>query len=84
MYTEKTKYTLEKLGFEEKEHGVFIDSNESKKVVLGGDGLRCYSIDRGFVDENNDYLEMFLNFVPGDEKGDMKLLENLLKRVFFI
>lgn len=84
MYTEKTEYALNKAGFHLKEDGIYLDSTESKKVVLKGDGLYAYTVGRGFVDDSDDYLEMHLNFVPGDRDGDINLLVELLKRVFYL
>jgi hypothetical protein len=86
MYTEKTDYVLAKLGFTEtEESGVYLNENGNAKVVLKGDGLYAYSTARGYVDDySDDYLEMFLNFVPGDESGDMDLLTKLLKKIFHL
>ena len=85
MFTEKTEYTLNKLGFHEKESGIYIHDSETKKIVLKGDGLYAYSIGRGFIiEENDDYLEMYLNFVPGDQVGDINLLVDLIKRAFYL
>lgn len=84
MFTEKTEYALNKVGFFLVEDGTYLDKTETKKVVLKGDGLYAYTVGRGFVDENDDYLEMHLNFIPGDKDGDLNLLIELLKRVFYL
>ena len=85
MYTEKTEYVLNKLGFEETDSGVYINKNETQKIVLKPDGFYAFSIGRGYVDDtSDDYLEMFINFIPGDSEGDMSLLTDLLKRIFHL
>ena len=84
MFTEKTEYALNKAGFFLVEDGTYLDKTETKKVVLKGDGMYAYTVGRGFVDENDDYLEMHLNFIPGDKDGDLNLLLELLKRVFYL
>ena len=85
MFTEKTEYALNKAGFFEKESGIYIDESETRKVALNGDGLYAYTMGRGFItEENDDYLEMHLNFIPGDREGDINLLVDLLNRVFYL
>jgi hypothetical protein len=86
MYTDKTNYVLEKLGFKEtEESGVYLNDNGNSKVVIKADGIYAYSVARGYVDDySDDYLEMFLNFVPGDRSGDMDLLTKLLRKIFHL
>jgi hypothetical protein len=84
MFTEKTEYALNKAGFFLNEDGFYLDKTETRKVALKGDGLYAYTVGKGFVDENDDYLEMHLNFIPGEKDGDLNLLVELLKRVFYL
>jgi hypothetical protein len=75
----KLDKTLAKLGFHATSSSEYSDLKGDKKIVLKGDGIYAYSIDRGFV-EDSDYLEMHLNFIP----DDMKVLTYLIKRIFYI
>lgn len=84
MFTEKTLYTLEKLGFTESSHGVYHNEHGTVKIILSGEGLKGFSVSRGFVDEEDDYLELSLNFIPGDYPGDLIFLEKLLRRTFHL
>jgi hypothetical protein len=71
---------LEDLGFRNQwedvkfPHGEYYNENQSCRVLLKGDGIYAYSIG---TYENDDYLEMHLNFIP-----ERDLLETLLKRDF--
>jgi hypothetical protein len=84
MYTEKTEYVLNKLGFFETKDGVYMNENQAQKIVLKPEGLYAFSTGRGYVDENDDYLELFLNFIPGDNIGDINLLADIIKRTFYL
>lgn len=72
---------LEELGFEEMRHGEYFDESGYRKVVLAPDGIYAYTVDRNSaMDDQPDYLEMHLNFIP-EEKD---ILTYLIKRVFYI
>lgn len=84
MFTSKTENVLTSLGFREVSQGVYLNESETKKIIMNGEGMSAYSVGRGFVDDEQDYLEMKLNFIPGDAENDYGLLESLLKRVFYL
>jgi len=80
----RTEEILTELGFAEISSGVFLHGNESSKVVLSPDGLRGYSVGRGYVDQDEDYMEFYLNFIPGEHDGDDNFLKKLLSRSFYL
>ena len=82
MYTTRTYEVLNSLGFTERERGIYLNKNENHKIVLAADGIYGYSVMNG--DNLIDYLEMHLNFVPGDKDEDKEFLTYILKRVFFL
>lgn len=78
IVTDDVETYLESIGFSERDWGIWVDSLDRHEIHLRGDGIYCYSIDRGSV-YGDPYLEMHLNFIP-----ETTILDYLLKRIHFI
>ena len=75
---EDTEDYLKRRGFVPTKHGEFEDIDGRRLIKLKGDGIYCYSIDRGSV-YGEPYLEMHLNFIP-----ETPILDYLMRRIYFI
>jgi hypothetical protein len=69
---------LTSIGFTERQWGIWVDSLDRQEIHLKGDGIYCYSTDRGSV-YGDPLLEMYLNFIP-----ETTILNYLLKKIHFI
>jgi hypothetical protein len=69
---------LKSIGFREIKWGVWVDILERHEIHLKGDGIYCYTSDRGSV-YDGPYLEMHINFIP-----HTTVLNYLLKGIHFI
>jgi hypothetical protein len=69
---------LKRNGFIPVTYDAFEDLEGNQRIELKGDGIYCYSIDRGSV-YGDPYLEMHLNFIP-----ETPILDYLLRRIYFI
>jgi hypothetical protein len=73
-----TEDYLTSIGFSEREWGVWVDALDRQEIHLKGDGIYCYSTERGSV-YGEPYLEMHLNFKP-----ETVILDYLLRKIHFI
>lgn len=69
---------LASVGFTERQWGIWVDALDRQEIHLKGDGIYCYSTDRGSF-HGGPYLEMHLNFIP-----ETTILDYLLKKIHFI
>jgi hypothetical protein len=69
---------LKSIGYFDIGGSIYEDYEGNRQIHLKGDGIYCYSIDRGSV-YGDPYLEMHLNFIP-----ETPILDYLLRRIYFI
>jgi len=78
IVTDDIEDYLKSNGYTETQWGIWTDAMERKEIHLKGDGIYCYSVDRGSV-YGDPYLEMHINFIP-----QVTILDYLLKGLYFI
>jgi hypothetical protein len=69
---------LTTVGFVERQWGIWVDALDRQEIHLKGNGIYCYSTDRGSV-YGDPFLEMHLNFIP-----EITILDYLLRKIHFI